>query len=125
MSERNSKGQFVRGNKLGKKGYRSLVENKFGGDKLAFRAFLSVCGKRGWDALVEKQFAGDEDLAKEYLRAQGMYGYGLQYIDPKTGTYYPWVKTCFRQEVGDPQSFLAKRSSSLEFTLNDVPELEC
>lgn len=123
MSERNSKGQFVKGNTLGKIGRACVVEKHFNGDKIAYRAYLSVIGRRGWDALVEKRFAGDEKLAKAYLEALGKYAYGKAYQKPD-GTYPSWVKSVFREKIESPEDFLQKYEQRFSFNLSEVGELQ-
>lgn len=122
MTERNSKGQFVKGNQAGKRGYQALIEKRFKGDKLAFRAYLSGIGKRGWEGLVRKQFAGKEEIAVEYVIALSNYAYGMCYFNKATQSYPHWVKECFRTHPGTPEEFYNRHLGKLNFSLDSVGE---
>ena len=124
MAERNEKGQFVKSNKAGKRGYEALIAKKFKGDKLAFKAYLSVIGKRGWNGLVSKQFGGNEEIAIEYVIALSKYAYGMCFYDKVKKEYLWWVKECFRQHPGTPAEFAQAYSRKLEFSLSDLSEQE-
>lgn len=107
---RDEKGRFTEGNK----GFDRLLEVRFGGDRLALKAYLSVIGRRGWESLVSKRFEGETLAAKDYVAQLGRHANMLQTsIRRKEAFAHP----------GTPEQWLSKWRSRVEFTLADVGEL--
>lgn len=71
----------------------------------------------GWRGLVNRRFAGDEAACKAWWGRIGAY-----YYDISNFASTP-VSIKF-SHPGTPEQFLAQRRRSLEFTLDDVQELE-
>ena len=112
---RDNRGRFTRGNSYAALGWRAMVEQRFGGDKLALRAYLSVIGRRGWLALVDKRFGSNTDAAKAWVGRVGAWEYARQAQITRRGVF---------QYPGEPETFLAEWRRRLEFSLADVGEMK-
>jgi hypothetical protein len=69
----------------------------------------------GWAGLVTKRFAGNEQIAKRWWGRMGAYNSDAVYRARGLGAM---------PHPGQPEAFVRQYRAALEFSLNDVPELE-
>ncbi len=97
MPQRNNLGQFIKGNTI---------------------------AYSGWLGLVNKRFSGDYGIAREYVRQLGRFSYGKMCDCELNSPVMVWRKFNIFYHPGSPETFAEQYSQRLDFSMDDVKELE-
>jgi hypothetical protein len=78
---------------------------------------------KGWLGLVNKRFNGDFATAKAYVAQLGRYSYGKMCDCELNSPVMVWRKYNLFFHPGTPEQFVEQYNKKLDFTLDDIEEL--